>query len=183
MHKLLGVAAAGLALTIAGVLPAVASAVPVSSTSRITQNGLGSIRLGITVDQAQQRTGQRIQNNLFTPGDDSCGIAQLHPRSLGVTMQTTNSRIWVINVSGPGISTRSGVAVGDSIAALRRAYRSKLRSGPNKYTPGVRDYWVDFPDNRKITFYTSDDRKAAKRTITQISSGRKPEVDFVEGCA
>jgi len=178
MHKLLGAAAAGLALTIAGLLPAVASATPVSSTSRITQNGLGSIRLGMTVDQAQRRTGQRIQNNLFTPGDDACGIAQLSPQSLGVTMQTTNSRIWVINVSGPGISTRSGISVGDTIVALRRAYGSKLRSGPNKYTPGIRDYWVTFPNNRKIKFYTS-----AKRTITQISSGRKPEVDFVEGCS
>jgi hypothetical protein len=178
MHKLLGGTAAALAIAVVGLLPATAGAAPVSSNSRITQNGLGSIRLGMTVDQAQRRTGQRIENNLFTPGDDSCGIAQLFPKSVGVNMQTTKSRIWVINVSEPGISTRSGVEVGDTVAALRRAYGSRLHSEPNKYTPKARDYWVTFPRNRKLKFFTS-----ARRVVTQISSGRKPEVDFVEGCA
>jgi hypothetical protein len=132
----------------------------------------------MTVDQAQRRTGQRIQNNLFTPGDDACGIAQLFPESVGVNMQTTKSRIWVINVSEPGISTRSGVEVGDTVAALRRAYGSRLHSEPNKYTPKARDYWVAFPRNRKLVFYANP-----LKQITQISAGRKPEIDFVEGCS
>jgi hypothetical protein len=175
MHKLLGGAAAGLVLALA---PAVAGAAPVTSNSRITQNGLGSIRLGMTVTQAQTRTGQRIENNLFTPGDDACGIAQLFPQSLGVNMQTTRSRIWVINVSRRGIATRSGIQVGDRVPALRRAYGSRLRSEPNKYTPKARDYWVSFAGNRKIKFYANP-----RGRIGQISSGRKPEVDFVEGCS
>jgi hypothetical protein len=178
MHKLLGGTAAALALTVGGLLPAAAGAAPVTDHSRLTQNGLGSMRLGMTVDQAQRRTGQRIQNNLFTPGDTSCGIAQLFPESLGVNMQTTNLRIWVINVSQAGISTRSGVEVGDTVADLRRAYGSRLRSQPNKYTPKARDYWVSFPRNRKLVFYANPQRK-----VTQISSGRKPEIDFVEGCS
>jgi hypothetical protein len=177
MHKLLGGAAAGLVLAALG-LPAVAGAAPVTDHSRLTQNGLGSMRLGMTVDQAQRRTGQRIQNNLFTPGDTSCGIAQLFPESLGVNMQTTKLRIWVINVSRPGITTRAGIEVGDSVSDLRRAYRSRLRSQPNKYTPKARDYWVAFPRNRKLVFYANP-----KKQVTQISSGRQPEIDFVEGCS
>jgi hypothetical protein len=178
MHKLLGGTAAALAVAVAAGLPAVASAAPVTNHSRLTQNGLGSMRLGMSVDQAQRRTGQRIVNNVFTPGDDSCGIAQLYPESLGVNMQTTNSRIWVINVSQPGISTRAGIQLGDTVRDLRRAYRSRLHSEPNKYTPKARDYWVSFPHRRKIKFYTSPGR-----VITQISAGRKPEIDFVEGCS
>jgi hypothetical protein len=177
MHKLLGGAAAGLALAALG-LPAVAGAAPVTDHSRITQNGLGSMRLGMTVDQAQRRTGQRIENNLFTPGDTTCGIAQLFPKSLGVNMQTTKLRIWVINVSDPGITTRAGIEVGDTVQDLRRAYRSRLRSHANKYTPKARDYWVAFPRNRKLVFYADPQKQ-----ITQISAGRKPEIDFVEGCS
>ncbi len=177
MHKLLAGVAAGLALAVVAVLPAAASAVAVSATSRITQNGLGSIRLGMTVTQAQTRTGQRIQNDLFTPGDDACGIAQLFPQSLGVNMQTTNSRIWVINVSRRGIATRSGIRVGDRVPALRRAYGSRLHSQPNKYTPRARDYFVRF-GQRRIKFYANP-----RGVIGQISSGRLPEVDFVEGCS
>ena len=175
MHKLLAGATAG--LVVAVTLPAAASAAPVTQQSRITQSGLGSMRLGMTVDQAQRRTGQRIQNTLFTPGDNACGIAQLFPQSLGVNMQTTNLRITVINVSSPGISTRSGIEVGDRVPALRRAYGSRLRSEPNKYTPKARDYWVRF-GNRKLKFYGNP-----RGVITQISSGRLPEVDFVEGCS
>jgi hypothetical protein len=93
-------------------------------------------------------------------------------------MQTTNSRIWVINVSERGIATRPGIRVGDTVAALRRAYGGRLRSEPNKYTPKARDYWVAFPANRKIKFYANP-----RRVITQISSGRTPEIDFVEGCS
>jgi hypothetical protein len=177
MHKLLGGAAAGLVLAALG-LPAVAGAAPVSDHSRITQNGLGSMRLGMTVDQAQRRTGQRIENNLFTPGDTSCGIAQLFPQSLGVNMQTTKLRIWVINVSDPGIITRAGIEVGDTVQDLRRAYRSRLRSHANKYTPKARDYWVAFPRHRKLVFYANPHKQ-----ITQISAGRTPEIDFVEGCS
>jgi hypothetical protein len=177
MHKLLGGAAAGLVLAALGA-PAVAGAAPVTDHARITQNGLGSMRLGMTVDQAQRRTGQRIENNLFTPGDTTCGIAQLFPKSLGVNMQTTKLRIWVINVSDPGITTRAGIEVGDTVQDLRRAYRSRLRSHPNKYTPKARDYWVAFPRNRKLVFYANP-----LKQITQISAGRKPEIDFVEGCS
>lgn len=178
MHKLLGGTAAVLALAIGGLLPAAASAAPVTNASRITQNGLGSIRLGMTVDQAQARSGQRIQNNLFTPGDTSCGIAQLFPQRLGVNMQTTNLRIWVINVSRPGISTRAGIEVGDTVADVRRAYGARVTSHPNKYTPKARDLWVTFPNNRKLIFYANP-----RQQVTQISSGREPEIDFVEGCA
>ncbi len=177
MHKLLTGTIAGLALA-AVALPAAASAAPVTTKSQITQNGLGSIRIGMTVAQAQSRTGQTITNNSFTPGDDSCGIAQLFPESLGVNMQTTNLKVTVINVSKAGISTRSGIEVGDSTAALKEAYGSKLKSAPNKYTPKARDYFVKFSGNRKIKFYANP-----KGVVTQISSGRLPEVDFVEGCS
>jgi len=177
MHRLVGGTAAALAFAATAALPAVASAAPVTASSQITQNGLGSIRLGMTVAQAQTRTGQKIDNNLFTPGDTSCGIAQLSPASLGVNMQTTNLRIWVINVTKRGISTRSGIRVGDRVPALRSAYGSRLRSQPDKYTPKARVYWVAF-GNRKLQFFANP-----KGVIGQISSGRKPEIDFVEGCS
>lgn len=176
MHTLLR-AGVVVAVALAIALPAAAAAAPVTSHSRITQRGLGSIRLGMTVEQARRRTGQRIQHSLFTPGDTSCGIAQLFPRGLGVDLQTTNLHVWVINVSSRGIATRAGVRVGDRVAALRRAYGSRLRSEPNKYTPKARDYWVGF-GRRKLKFSANPEG-----VIREISSGRKPEVDFVEGCA
>jgi predicted metalloprotease with PDZ domain len=174
MHKLLVPA---VALVAAVAVPAVAVAAPVTSQSRLTQNGLGSVRLGMTVDQAQKRTRQTITNNDYTPGDDSCGIATLAPKSLGVNMQTTNLKITVINVSSPGISTRKGIEVGDKVPALKQAYGSKLKSTPDKYTPKAVVYSLAF-GQRRMQFYTNP-----KGVITQLTAGRLPEVNFVEGCS
>lgn len=175
MPKLL-VAAAAAATTVA-LVPAAASAAPITTSSRITQNGLGSMRLNMTIAQAQQRTGQRIDYQSFDPRNDVCGMGRLFPLSLGVTILATDGRIRVINVAEPGISTRAGIEVGDRARALRRAYGSRLRSQPNKYDPKARDYEVRF-GHRKLVFYAD-----AKRVIRQIAGGRQPEVDYVEGCS
>lgn len=157
--------------------PAVAAAAPVTKSSRITQNGIGSLRIGMTIDDAQRRTGQTIDYQRFDPASDACGIGRLMPTSLGVTMQTTDRRIAVLSVSEPGISTRRGIEVGDSVRDLRRAYGSRLRSRVNKYDPKARDYILRF-GNRKMIFWTDP-----KRVVRQIDGGRKPEIDYVEGCA
>lgn len=175
MHKLLVTVAA--AATTAALVPAAASAAPITSNSRITQNGLGSMRVNMTLANAQRRTGQRIDYQSFDPQNDTCGIGRLFPLNLGVTVLATNGRIRVINVAEPGISTRAGIEVGDRPPDLRRAYGSRLHSQPSKYDPKARDYWVNF-GRRKLVFYVDPQRK-----INQIAAGRKPEVDYVEGCS
>jgi hypothetical protein len=175
MHKLLPAALAVVALGAA--VPAVATAAPVTAQSRITQNGIGSARIGMTVAQAQRRTGQTIDYQSFDASNDDCGSARLLPTPLGVTMLTTNLRIAVLYVAEPGIATRAGIEVGDRPRDLRAAYGSRLSSQPSKYEPKARDYEVRF-GNRKLVFYVD-----AKRRITQIAGGRQPEIDFVEGCA
>jgi hypothetical protein len=175
MHKLLvsvvAAAAAG------ALVPAAASAAPITTNSRITQNGLGSMRLNMTVPQAQRRTGQQIRYQSFDPNNDDCGMGQLLPLSLGVTILATDGRIRVVNVAEPGISTRAGIEVGDRARDLRRAYGSRLHSQPSKYEPKARDYEVRF-GKRKLVVYAD-----AQRVIRQIAGGRQPEVDYVEGCS
>jgi len=175
MHKLLVTIAA--AATTAALVPAAASAAPITANSRITQNGLGSMRLNMTLAQAQRRTGQRIDYQSYDPSNDVCGMGRLFPLNLGVTILATDRRVRVIYVAEPGISTRAGIEVGDTARALRRAYGSRLRSQPSKYDPKSRDYWVSF-GRRKLVFYAD-----AKRVIRQIAGGRQPEVDYVEGCS
>jgi aryl carrier-like protein len=176
MHKLpLGLL---VALVAGAALPALAPAAPVTPGSRLTQNGIGSIRIGMTLDQARRRTGQTIDFTSFDANSTACGLGRLFPLSLGVTYLATDLHIAVLNVANPGISTRAGIEVGDTPADLRRAYRSRLSSQPNKYDPKARDYEVRFAHQRKLVFYVT-----AKGRIGQISGGRQPEIDYVEGCS
>ena len=175
LHGRTAVVAALAAACLAG--PALAHAAPVTTTSRITQHGIGPLRIGMTLDQAQKRTGQTIEHQRFDPASDACGIGRLLPADLGVMMTTTDRRIAVLSVSERGIATRRGIRVGDTARDLRRAYGSRLRSRVNKYDPRARDFVLRF-GNRKMIFWTD-----AKRVIRQIDGGRKPEIDYVEGCA
>lgn len=176
MHKLLlGTAGALVAAVVAA--PAAVHGAPVTADSRITQNGIGSLRIGMTLAQAQRRSGQRIDYQRFDAASDACGIGRLVPTSLGVTMLTTDLRIAVLDVDEPGIATRAGIEVGDTAAALRRAYGSRLRSQPSKYDPRSRDYEVRF-GQRKLVFYADGQGR-----IGQIAGGRRPEIDYVEGCS
>ncbi|MBX5442876.1 MAG: hypothetical protein IRZ32_15290 [Solirubrobacteraceae bacterium] len=177
MHLRLPAAAAAV-LAAAGLAgPAAAGAAPVTTSSHITQNGIGPLRIGMTIDQAQRRTGQAIDYQRFDAASDACGIGRLLPASLGVTMLTTDRRIAVLSVSRPGISTRRGIEVGDTVRDLRRAYGARLRSRVNRYDPRRRDHVLRLGD-RAMIFWA--DRRGV---IGQIDGGRRPEIDYVEGCA
>jgi hypothetical protein len=177
MHKhLLALLVAAVTLT---ALPAAAgAAAPVTTSSVLGPNGLGSIRIGMRVATARQRTGQQIDFQSFSATDNSCGLGRLFPLTLGVNYLATNLHIATISVGERGIATRAGIRVGDTAADLRRAYGSRLQSDPNKYTPKAVDYSVSFPRQRKLVFYANP-----RGRIGQMTGGRMPEIDYVEGCS
>ncbi len=146
-----------------------------TSRSRITTAGVGPIRIGMTAAQARRAAGRSIHvfSGEVSPG---CQSAQLSPRRYGVSLLLTDGRIRRIYVDRRGIATRSGVRVGDDVARLRRAYGSRLVVVRAPYSRTGRIYELRF-GARKLTFLTERGR------ILDISTGRKPEIDYVEGCA
>jgi hypothetical protein len=177
MHKSL-LALLVAAVAVSAVPAAATAATPVTSQSVLGPNGLGSIRIGMRISTARQRTGQQIDFTSFSATDDSCGLGRLFPLSLGVTYLATDQHIATISVAEKGIATRAGIEVGDTAKDLRAAYGSKLQSQPNKYTPKAVDYSVVFSNKRKLVFYANP-----KGKIGQMTGGRTPEIDYVEGCS
>lgn len=169
--------AAGLAPPL--VLPATSSAAtPVTTTSRISLSGVGGIGIGERVSVVERRLGQDIdyrQDAVGRPGS-RCGTGTLIPRALGVFVLGTGFRIASVTVTERGIATPSGIRVGDSVARLRRAYPGRLVRVRNFYEPRKSNF--EYRDgNRKLVFATNNIR------VRQITTGRRPEVDYVEGCA
>lgn len=169
--------AAGLAPLL--VLPATASAAtPVTTASRISLSGVGGIGIGERVSVVERRLGQDIDyhhGEVGGPGS-RCGTGTLIPRALGVFVLGTGYRIASVTVTERGIATPSGVRVGDSVARLRRAYPGRLVRVRSFYEPRKANY--EYRDgNRKLIFATNNVR------VRQITTGRRPEVDYVEGCA
>lgn len=176
LTALFSAAGLGSALLVA---PASSSATtPVTTKSLISLSGVGGIGIGERLSVVERRLGQDIDyrhGEIGGPGSP-CGTGTLVPRGLGVLVLGTGFRIASVTVTRRGIATPSGVRVGDSISRLRSAYPGKLVRVKNFYEPRKFNYELR-SGNRKLVFYTNNAH------VQQITTGRRPEVDYVEGCA
>jgi len=76
--------------------------------------------------------------------------------------------------------TAAGVGVGSTQAEVEAAYGARLRAEPHHYVTGGK-YLVVTPQadtTRRIIFETDESGR-----VTQIRAGRRPEVEWIEGCS
>ena len=84
----------------------------------------------------------------------------------------------MLYVRRTAMPTAKGIRVNDSLARLRSKYGSKLIERPSDVSAETRIFELHGKGTREIQFSVN----AADR-IFQIATGRRPEVDFSEGCA
>lgn len=152
-------------------LPAGMSAGALSSRSVISARGVGPIHIGMTIAQAERRLGHGLRVERFNP---PCGTARLSGRLRSYVL-LTGQRIAYVSVRSPRLRTERGVRVGDPVSTLLARYPGRLRAHPNIYTQEPQYEYV--AGRRKLIFFTRGGR------IDEIITGRKPEVNYVEGCA
>lgn len=151
----------------------------VSSAWRLSPDGLGPLRIGATVADVTNRIDRGFAPTTLEgdePAPGQCFSGEIGSRRRGVAVLGTGFRVAVIFVSRRGIATAGGVRVGDSLAVLRRAYGHRLVPERNAYDPDEVDYDVR-QGNRKLRFFLREGR------ISGMTAGRRPEVDYIEGCA
>jgi hypothetical protein len=141
---------------------------------RITKQGLGDVEIGMSVSAVEDVLGVTLDDLSNAAGDGSCATASLGGKVYGLFTRSVLARIYI---STSRYRTRKGVHVGDPARAVFRAYGRRVRSVPHAYVSGGRYLKVTM-GHRRIVFETSRSGR-----ITSISTGRKPEVDYIEGCA
>jgi hypothetical protein len=107
-----------------------------------------------------------------SPGVD-CAFATLAGKTQGLF---TARRLRRIYIRTPRFATAKGVRVGSSERRVLAAYPNQLRREPQKYRPQEDDL-VLRKGSRKIIFTLNDG------SVEEISTGRVPEIDLVEGCS
>ena len=152
-------------------LVAATAALALPRSARITTAGLGAIKIGMTERQVERAAGQRITREVGA-GDGSCTTATL---GRGLSALFTGPRLARIYVRSRRHATRSGVRVGDTERKVLTTYPGEIVREPHAYTNG--SYLKIVDGNRKVVFETDG------RRVTQISTGRRPEIDYIEGCA
>lgn len=170
MWKRLGV---GSACVASAMLFHTGPAAGVGQNARITKDGLGAIKIGMTLSQARAANGDRLTDYSNAAGDGSCATARFGSNVSGLFTEGVLARIYVYTSR---YSTRKGVHVRDHERDVFRAYR-QVRRERHAYVRGGSYLFVRF-GNRRIVFETN-----ARGTITSVSTGRIPEVTYIEGCA
>lgn len=162
------------------VILSVSAQTKLTEQSKVAINGIGPVRVGMTVAEASKAAGVE----LLSEGNFGVGTSCSYLRPKGknnVAFMVTNRRIARIDVSGGSrIATLSGARIGDSEARIKSLYPGQIKVTPHKYTNGR--YLTFVPKDRQDRNYRVVFETDGKQ-VTEFRAGKLPEVEFVEGCA
>jgi hypothetical protein len=98
----------------------------------------------------------------------------------GVIVMIENDSVARFDVENPAVRTREGAGVGDLEADVVRRYGSRIAVTPHKYSGPEGHYLtVTTPgDTLDLIIFETDGQK-----VLSMRAGRRPAVEYVEGCA
>lgn len=143
----------------------------------VTEQGIGPLRAGTPIGRASAAVG----GGLVVPaGADAagCTYAEWRGGPPGVRVMVEGGRIARIDVNTPGVATAAGARIGDAEGRVQNLYRGHVAVSPLKYGPGhyltVTSAAAD--SGFAIVFET------VAGQVTRYRAGRRPQVEYVEGC-
>ena len=148
------------------------------TTTVVTFDGIGRARIGATL--AQLRDAGPVPD---TPagqatGQTACRFVKLDWLPSGTRVMLASDTVARIDVDSTStVKTIDGATVGDSEARLHQLY-PRVETQPHKYVTNGHYLIVASPNDstRRLVFETDGN------TVKAFRVGRRPEVDFVEGC-
>ncbi|MBC8137392.1 MAG: hypothetical protein H8F28_16045 [Fibrella sp.] len=158
---------------------------PLTAQSKMAVNGIGPVRLGMTLAKAIDAT-QVSWKVEYAVSEGDCRYAHPENAPKGADGYPTLSFMVVdgvvvrAEVGRRGISTVSGVQVGDTEQKVKETYPGKIKVETHPYD-----------DKGHYLIYTPTERKDAKfrlifetdgKVVTSYRAGRVPEVHWIEGC-
>lgn len=170
-------ASRAIATPAAAVLPD--SAPPTSAiapTSAVAFTGVAPLRVGMTAREAREALGLPPQTTPTTP--ESCSYLDLKGKPLHAFVMMTSDTIVRFDVRDNTLATEAGARVGDSEATVVGLYRGRVRIQPHKYLPSGHNLVVTTPADSALRLVFETDGKQ----VTAYHAGRRPEVEYVEGC-
>ena len=143
---------------------------------RLSEAGIGPVRVGMTVAEA----AAALSGAVAQPDTQECAYVGLAGLPAGVSLMTERGRIVRVDVDDSStVATTQGARVGWTEAQVLAAYPG-ARVEPHKYEDG--HYLVALPGapgdtTHRIVFET------AGGVVTRFRGGVTPQVEYVEGCS
>ncbi|HEX2388338.1 MAG TPA: hypothetical protein VHI96_04440 [Solirubrobacterales bacterium] len=152
---------------------------PVTEADELRSDGLGSMTIGMHVDDVERATGMEADvSSDFSP---QCRYGHLVGGPRDLFLMFSRRELVRIDVgSDSAIQTDSGIGVGDPISAVEDAYGDELEREPHPYL-GDRGSYLIFdsePENGFLIIFETN-----RRSVTSFRSGFDEQVGYKEGCA
>ena len=143
-----------------------------AAASKLSAEGIGAIRFGMTLDQAQQAIGAKA--SLPQPFDPGCGMVRF--AGLPKLRFMVENGIVTRADAEPGVDNALGIAFGDPLATVRAGH-PEVRVTRHKYDEN--GHYVSFPsaDGRAAIILEETGGK-----VTAMRAGLQPAVAYVEKC-
>ena len=108
-----------------------------------------------------------------------CGYLAWADGPPGVRVMVEGGRVARVDVDSGGVATALGARIGDAESRVQSLYAGRVAVTPHKYTDG--HYLVVTPSAPGDSAYRLIFETAAGR-VTRYRAGRRPAVEYVEGC-
>ena len=157
--------------------------------SKLAINGIGPIRVGMTVDEASESAGIKLTNRSGSGGgreESQCSYVEPKGEPKGIAFMVTKGRIARVDIfSNKQITTIKGVKIGDTEERIFSLYPGQIKATRHPYQglpPRNGKYLTFVPKdaadkNYRIIFETANNR------VIRFRSGKLPEVEAIEGCS
>jgi hypothetical protein len=145
----------------------------------LTEDGLGQIQIGMTLDEAVSM-GLLNETPTLKPACDYVFPAVGAGIPEGVSVMVIRRKVARIDVDTGAVTTEEGAKIGDTEDKIKSIYGDDLQIQPHKYITG--GHYMILPGDsasagKAIVFETDGQR------VTMFRAGRQPEVQWVEGCS
>ena len=149
---------------------------PTSAAWTVTPSGIGPLRAGMTVAEANKAVGGGFSS---PPGaDPGCSYARFTKAPNGVAVMVANNKIARVEVRSGTTATAEGARIGDSEAKINSLYPSRVTTTPHKYITSGHYLTVTPADGSQNRIVFETDGKVVK----EYRAGALPAVQLVERC-
>jgi len=150
-----------------------------STGTRVTVNGIGAIKVGMTVQQAQRASGLTLARGQrpVRPDDGACYYVSARTGLDDVLFMIEDGTVARVDVRNRAVRTLSGAHIGQTEAEVQRIYGRDLEVTPHKYDDKGH-YLTVYPNSQRRVIFETDGK-----VVKTFRAGRMPAVGYVEGCA